>query len=221
MMTWGDWLLTPARAAIHRPSDTAVVADLHLGYAEARRRGGEAVPLPSLEDTLSPLAGVLAECEVRSLVVAGDLFEAGPDPDVVERFLAWLDQHAIHRLTIVPGNHDCGLKNVPPRLQPAQGPVLVGDWLVVHGDDTLPDGAVVHGHLHPGIRITRGVPLLPCFLMTAGHLILPACSPEAAGVDVSRQTSWQGYRCVAVVGSALLDVGEFDSLSTTRTGSAR
>ena len=40
-----DWLLTPARVAIHTPTRTAVLADLHLGYAEARHRTGEAVPL--------------------------------------------------------------------------------------------------------------------------------------------------------------------------------
>src|SRR5438067_991701 len=35
-----DWLLTPQRVAVHRPSGSAVVADLHLGYGQARRRGG-------------------------------------------------------------------------------------------------------------------------------------------------------------------------------------
>ena len=33
-----------------------VSADLHLGYGQARRRGGEAVPAPSLAGYLAPLA---------------------------------------------------------------------------------------------------------------------------------------------------------------------
>src|SRR5262249_34562148 len=37
-----DWLLTPERAAVHLPTATAIVADLHLGYNHARRRTGEA-----------------------------------------------------------------------------------------------------------------------------------------------------------------------------------
>src|SRR5262249_24855004 len=43
MRTEDDWLLTAARTAIHRPTATAILSDLHLGYAEARRRNGEAV----------------------------------------------------------------------------------------------------------------------------------------------------------------------------------
>ena len=39
-----NWLLTPERAAIHLPTATAVLADLHLGYNEVRCGTGEAVP---------------------------------------------------------------------------------------------------------------------------------------------------------------------------------
>ena len=37
MRVFTDWELTPDRAAVHLPTRTAVVADLHLGYAEARQ----------------------------------------------------------------------------------------------------------------------------------------------------------------------------------------
>ena len=37
-----DWLLTAQRVAIHVPTRTAVLADLHLGYDAARQRRGEA-----------------------------------------------------------------------------------------------------------------------------------------------------------------------------------
>src|SRR5437660_10883840 len=72
-----DWLLTSARAAVHRPTATAVLSDLHLGYAEARRRSGEAIPAVDLNSVLAPLASVLAPLRVRRLVIAGALFEAG------------------------------------------------------------------------------------------------------------------------------------------------
>src|SRR5581483_10824006 len=48
------------RAALHLPSATAVVADAHLGYDEARRRGGEAVPRRRLDEQLAPLGRMLA-----------------------------------------------------------------------------------------------------------------------------------------------------------------
>src|SRR3954468_12494562 len=77
-----DWLLTTARAPVHRPTATAVLSALHLGYAEARRRGGEAVPAVDLDRVLAPLAAVLAPLRVRRLVIAGDLFEAGFDEEL-------------------------------------------------------------------------------------------------------------------------------------------
>ena len=61
---WGmrvldDWLLTPSRTAIHLPTATAVIADLHLGYDRVRRRGGEAVPTLSVAQDLDPLRPML------------------------------------------------------------------------------------------------------------------------------------------------------------------
>src|SRR5262245_16098226 len=106
MRTEDDWLLTAARAAIHRPTATAILSDLHLGYAEARRRNGEAVPAVDLEHTLAPLAAVLTHHGARRLVIAGDLFEAGFRDDLSAQLLAWLEAKDIELLAVVPGNHD-------------------------------------------------------------------------------------------------------------------
>src|SRR3954453_7260781 len=50
-----DWFLTPYRAALHLPTATAVVADLHLGYGATRQGGGDAVPCMGLQDTFADL----------------------------------------------------------------------------------------------------------------------------------------------------------------------
>src|SRR4051794_18892423 len=86
-----DWLLTPARAAVHLPTGTAVAADLHLGYAEARRASGEAVPVVPPERRLAPLAALAARLPVRRLVIAGDLFEDGVSDAAVAELLAWAE----------------------------------------------------------------------------------------------------------------------------------
>ncbi len=208
MIVWGDWLLTTARAAIHQPTRTAVVSDLHLGYAEARRRAGESVPSPSVEEVLHPLLLVLRSQQVRALVIAGDLFEAGPNPEVSEALLAWLALAGVEKVTAIAGNHDRGLKNVPELLKPPPDPVEVGGWRIVHGDSELPGGPVVQGHIHPALRIGRGLPALPCFLARPGHLVLPAYSLDAAGGDVRRQSRWQGYRCVVIAANEMVDAGE-------------
>src|SRR5262245_10632239 len=70
-----EWLLTPQRIAVHEPTSTAVIADLHLGYCEARRQGGDSVPLLGVDDLLAPLHVGMSETGARRLVIAGDLFE--------------------------------------------------------------------------------------------------------------------------------------------------
>lgn len=206
MIAWGDWLLTPARAAIHRPTATAVVSDLHLGYAEARRRAGDSVPAPGVEEVLLPLQSLLRDCEVHSLVIAGDLFEAGPDNWVVETLLSWLASSGVQKLSVVPGNHDRGLRNVPEVLRPVERDVLLGNWRIVHGDAELPPGPVVQGHVHPALWLARGLRPAPCYLASERHLVLPAYSQDAAGGDIRRDTRWQDYRCMAIVANTIVEI---------------
>jgi putative SbcD/Mre11-related phosphoesterase len=204
--TIDDWLLTAQRVAVHRPTGTAVAADLHLGYARARRRGGEAVPETSLADLLTPLLHALAEHGAGWLVVAGDLFEAGAQPDLAEGFASLLRTAGVE-LLVVAGNHDRGLARTA--LPVVAGTTELGDWRVVHGDATLPDGPVVQGHVHPCLRV-RGR-AVPCYLVGERRLVLPAYSAEAAGVDV-RGGAWDGFRCHAVVGGRVLDLGDVGDL---------
>src|SRR5687767_8909854 len=112
MFVLGEWFLTAARAAVHVPTATAVLADLHLGYNAARVRAGESVPLPSVARLLAPLdalrAGGVAPAFAR-VVVAGDLFEAGPQGDILDELRGWLDARGLELTGVVPGNHDRGL----------------------------------------------------------------------------------------------------------------
>lgn len=201
MIAWGEWLLTAGRVAVHQPTGTAVVADLHLGYAEARRRRGDAIPAPPVEEALAPLAAVLQEHGLQSLLIAGDLFEAKPDRSLIDRLLAWLETTGVRNVTIIAGNHDRG---VGPALSLSAGPIRLGAWQVVHGDGARPKGAVVQGHLHPALRFRPDLPLLPCYLAQADHLVLPAYSTDAAGVDVSRQPRFDGYHRFAIAGCEVL-----------------
>ena len=90
-----EWVLLPERLAVHLPSETCIVADLHLGYSQARQRCGDAVPLASLEAVLQPLATALTRREVRRLVVAGDLLEDGRvrSGEILAEFRDWLNRH--------------------------------------------------------------------------------------------------------------------------------
>src|SRR5436305_6201253 len=109
-MHFDEWRLTPQRAAIHLPTATAVIADVHLGYSEARRRSGDAVPLSSLDEITAALRAIQRPHGVRRLVIAGDLFERANCDESLTDWLAWLRRTDWELIGVVPGNHDRGMQ---------------------------------------------------------------------------------------------------------------
>jgi metallophosphoesterase superfamily enzyme len=231
MHVFHDWLLTPQRVAVHLPTRTAVVADLHLGYAEARRRRGDAVPRESVPQLLEPLRRVERQYMTRQLVIAGDLLEDNDCCEALAEFLEWLHQSEMDRITVVPGNHDRGLEASPLArscLPLCPQGIDVGEWRIVHGEGSLPEAPVVHGHFHPCLRwspkrranrprFSRGrfAPDTidgPCYLSGPGRLILPAFSKEAAGVNILPVRRWRALHCHVVVGNHVLDLGAVSAL---------
>jgi uncharacterized protein len=208
------WLLTPQRIAVHLPSATAVVADLHLGYDAVRRRLGEAVPMRDLSAFVAPLLTALKKHTITRLVVAGDLVEEGRSSaarEFTEEFHDRLRMADVELVGIVPGNHDRGLGDADGLPLFADG-VQLGDWLVVHGDRTDGEGCpIVQGHEHPFARWSSALGA-PCYLVTSRHLVLPAYSPDAAGVNVIGSPRWGDHRCLVIVGDEVLDFGPVKTL---------
>ncbi len=196
-----DWQLTPERVAIHRPTATAVVADLHLGYQEARRQSGDAVPLVDLNTQLLPLLRVLRTCQVRSLVIAGDMFEKAFDGNICQDFIREVNKTGVHFRGLVPGNHDRGLENAAELPLLREG-CVVGDWRILHGDGPLPDAPVVLGHFHPSV--SHAGRKIPCYVAGERFLILPAYSREAAGGLPRRQ--WQDCRYLGIALGKVFEV---------------
>jgi metallophosphoesterase superfamily enzyme len=208
-MRLGDeWLLTPGRLVVHLPTRTAVVADLHLGYARARSARREAVPVPTLAEELGPLAAELERVAVTRLVVAGDLFEDGRGAlgvELAEELLTWLSEVGLELAGVVPGNHDRGLGE-SAGLPLCRAGVELGRWLVIHGDGEEPACPFVQGHEHPWARWPGGLGG-PCYLIGPTRLVLPAYSRDAAGVNVRGSGRWQGLRCAVIAGDEVLDFG--------------
>ncbi len=213
-----DWLLTAERAAIHRPSATAVIADLHLGYAETRNRHGEAMPSADIDEVLQPLSALAAKYPVRRLIVAGDLFESVWNSDILDRFVDGVQSLNLELLAIVPGNHDRGLDSVDVGIAIHRDGYKLDGWTIVHGDGKLPLGPVVLGHFHPCLRLA-GV-AAPCFLVRENRVILPAFSEDAAGGNVLGQRVWRDHECHVIAGDRVLafgPVGQLRSRLAART----
>ncbi len=210
MRVLDDWQLTAERAAIHLPTRTVVVADLHLGYERCRHRAGEAVPWRSLADELTPLQRLLHREELSRLVIAGDLFEDArrEREELLDQLVTWLDETEVELVGIVPGNHDKGLER--SSLSVFKEGILLDHWLVVHGDRPLPDQPCIQGHEHPRLRWREASG--PCYLFQKQRLILPAYSADAAGVNVLHEPRWQDMRVAAIAGERVLDFGRLAEL---------
>jgi metallophosphoesterase superfamily enzyme len=204
MKVHNDWLLTGLRVAIHVPTAAAVVADLHLGYNACRRGAGEAIPFINLNHQLNPLGIAIKKHGLRQLVIAGDLFEAGLVPELMAEFQHWLADAGVELAALVPGNHDRGLESSWPLFP--DGFILDG-WRIVHGNEEIRTGEpVVHGHVHPAVRLQGRK--FPCFLVGPRRLVLPAYSLDAAGVNVAKERTWQGCRCFAICTGKVIAMGK-------------
>jgi hypothetical protein len=47
----------------------------------------------------------------------------------------------------------------------------------------------------------------PCYLVAASRLVLPACSADAAGVNVIGARAWRDFRCCVIAEDQVLDFG--------------
>ena len=199
MRIFDDWLLLPQRFALHEPSATAVLADVHLGYSAARQRLGDAIPWRSVEEEMTPLTIAATSHDIRSLIVAGDLFERGFDAAVLAQWMDVLDRLKIRFLGLVPGNHDRGTSRkcvaaLARRLRSCR--LAHRTW---RPTERRREGRVGPLASRDSLERPQG-----SLLSGAGrHLILPAFSLDAAGVDVRADARWQEWDCYAVHGSRI------------------
>jgi hypothetical protein len=132
--------------AVYLPdADALVIADLHLGRAEASNVD---FPLGERQDLVERLDALLDRFEPAEVVVAGDVLHSfGRVPVAVERslgsILETIDDAGVD-LVVTPGNHDSQL-------------AVVYDGVTTE-EYRLDDGTVVcHGHERPSAEADRYV----------------------------------------------------------------
>lgn len=208
---------------------TVLVADAHLGYGWAQRRRGELGPVRDLASR-EKLRALLDELQPEEAVFLGDLVHA-PQPGVEERAfieetLRWAA--AGRRITVVRGNHDRWFARDFADLGLASTRVWrCGPVAAVHGDRpyaTQPGEILVLGHFHPSMTIedAAGVRVrVRVFLLADDLVVLPAFSPYAAGLNLSRgipkelrpQLKGREVRVVAATGKRTVALGPLERLA--------
>lgn len=153
-----------------------VVSDLHFEKGSSFARRGILLPPYDTQQTLSRLAGVIAEYDPAVVVCLGDSFHdreghsrlADGVPEVLDSLASGRDW------CWILGNHD---PDPPPGLAGFAARELAVGQLVFRHEPLCNRGhGEVAGHLHPGARVHRRGRSLrrPCFASDGMRLIMPA-----------------------------------------------
>ena len=200
MLRVRDWIevapglrVTAGGAAWLPEHATAVIADVHLGYARAaRRRGGYLPPVESPDTVAARVLALTTRLGTSRLVIAGDLRHSTRDVDTaelaeVDAFLARL-RTALDRLDLIAGNHD---RSVSTLGVPAMLPeIAIGEVSITHAPpSTAPARWTVCGHLHPSTTVrdeTGAGARFPCAMVGPNIVVLPAFTEWAGGTGAGR-----------------------------------
>ena len=192
-ITWrGETLQLRPERGVYLPERSALlVADVHVGKAEAFQRRGVPVPSGVGDADLGRLSSLLDACGARSLWVLGDLVHDRDalDTDGLDRLRA---RHVGVDFHVVRGNHDRHLEELPPAwgFEVHASTAALGPFALRHepeGSDG--DLYTLCGHLHPMTKL-RGAGdqlLLPCFQFGPRIGLLPAFTSWSSGVRVEPQ----------------------------------
>lgn len=185
-------VLLPSGAIYGEAMSTLFVADVHLGKAATYRQLGQPVPIGTTSQTLAQLSQDLNTHRAKHLVVLGD-FLHGPQAQrsrstwqVVDQ---WRERHSHTAMTLIRGNHDDRAGDPPASLgmDVVDEPHEIAGLACCHDRQGLgraPGMPVLWGHWHPVVVLqgrARERFRLPCFVVGANHLLLPAYGAFTGG----------------------------------------
>ncbi len=203
-------LLLPERAVLWERAATLLVADPHWGKAAAFRAAGIPVPGGTTAEGLARLDALLQRTGARRIVFLGDYLHAreGRAPATLHALAAWRERNRAVQLALVRGNHDRGAGDPPPELGLAciDPPLVEPPFALAHFPAPLPEGYVLGGHLHPGVRLEgvgRQRERLPCFWLRSDSAVLPAFGSFTGLADVSPTS---GDRVFVLAGDRVVGV---------------
>lgn len=176
----GPIVLLGDRAAFLPDLGCLLIADLHLGKAQAFRSLGVPVPGGTTAHNLARLDRLIAGCQPRELIFLGDLLHArhGRSAALQTTVRDWRDRYPQVDMHLVRGNHDSRAGDPPSdwRIAIVDEPWLRAGWALCHHPQVVPGHYVLAGHLHPCALVASGSDRLrlPCFHLGTRQGVLPA-----------------------------------------------
>jgi uncharacterized protein len=189
---------------------TLVVADIHLGKSAVFRARGLPVPEGDTARDLGRLLAMVKQYKAAHLVIAGDLFHAplGITPELEIELQAFLIDINIP-VTLVLGNHDLKLREVPHSLNSVTHLDLGETLRIIHDPDhATNDRLHISGHWHPVVKIRDGARTsirLPCFFLRGNTLVMPAFGSFTGGAVMDAKS---GDRVFALVRDQVVELPE-------------
>lgn len=182
-----NMILTPEKAVIIE--DSAVIADLHLGFENVLQNKGVAIPRIQVREIVKNVKKIVDKYNLNQIIVAGDLKHEFSknlpyEWEDIREFIESLDVE----LEVVRGNHDNFLATILAEYNiELKEYVRIGDYYVIHGHRDAEYERLIMGHEHPAIKVRiRGATYtFPCYLLVDNtKIVLPAFSPLMRGSDV-------------------------------------
>lgn len=195
----GEQVELLADRALYWPARSRLlIADLHLGKADAFRRGGIALPTGGTGHDLERLDALLAMTAARGLWILGDVVHGPVDTTHWRRgWDAWRARHDGLEVAAVAGNHDRALASAGLDLDLLGEAVVDGPFELRHAPATGRAHHVLCGHLHPRLALPGLPGRWPGFWLQRGATVLPAFSRFTAGPGVERQAGDRFAVCAA------------------------
>ena len=206
----GTLVLLPERAAFWRENELLLVADPHFGKAATFRASGIPVPSGTTGEGLSRLRSAVLRTNARRIAFLGDLLhaEAGRSASMFAALAEWRRTNEDVDLLLVRGNHDRRAGDPPADLgiECVDAPHVMQPFVLAHYPAPHPDGYVLAGHVHPGVRLYGGGGLrerLPCFVFGEDYALLPAFGAFTGLADAEPD---QNSRVFVIAGDSVVPI---------------
>ncbi|MEM6283079.1 MAG: ligase-associated DNA damage response endonuclease PdeM [Chloroflexota bacterium] len=192
--------LLPQRAIWWAEQKTLFVADVHLGKDATFGQIHLHLENRQTADTLHRLTHLIHTYNAEKLVILGDWIHAerGLTQTTIQQLNDWYDAHRAVKITLVMGNHDSRIRNLPAgeNMAIVGEPYALAPFNCWHHPHNASDGYHLCGHLHPNIALRgkgRQQLTLPCFWQQANSIILPAFTTFSGKVAIRASASDHVY----------------------------